>query len=81
MGVLSSGEKIVVELFGRDLWLSIGGVQIARRGHRGSKRIKTWRPVHRGWLIRDTDGPLAVQIMHNGAEVEWTPRLASNHDI
>jgi hypothetical protein len=74
LGALRGGEKIVVELVGRELWLSIGGVQIARRGHRGNKRIKTWRPVHRAWLIRDTDSPKAIQIMHNGIEVEWTSR-------
>jgi hypothetical protein len=81
LGILSGGEKIVVELVGRELWLTIGGVQIARRGHRGSKQVRDWRPVHRGWRVRDTDDPKAIRIMHNGLEVEWTSRLKPNHDI
>lgn len=81
LGVLSGGERVVLEMVGRDLWLTIEGVQIARRGRLGSKGVKTWIPVHRRWLVRDTDGPLGIQIMHNGVEVEWTSRLTPNHDI
>lgn len=76
LGTLSGGEHIVLELLGRELWLSTGGVQIARRGHRGSGQVRDWRPVHREWRVRDTDDPKAIRITHNGEEVEWTSRLA-----
>jgi hypothetical protein len=34
-----------------------------------------------GWLVRDTNGPLGIQIIRDGVEVEWSFRLTPHQDI
>ena len=78
IGVLSGGEVVALESVGREMFLTVNGVQIARRGY-PKKGAKTWIPVRLGWIVIDTNGPLSLQIKHNGKILEWsttqTPRV------
>lgn len=56
---------------GRDLFLSIDRVKIARRVN--PKGTKYWVPVKQGWMVLDIDGPFGLEIKHNGRLVDWTP--------
>jgi hypothetical protein len=74
IGFLAGGEKVALESVGPEMWLTIGGDQIARRGRVGNKRAKTWIPIMRGWTVADTDHPLELEIKRNGVKVDWTAR-------
>jgi hypothetical protein len=71
---LEGGEKLALESVGRSMWLTINGLHIAQR--KLWRGIKTWRPVRQGWMVTDTNGPLAIQISRNGKSLEWHPRKA-----
>jgi hypothetical protein len=74
IGGLSSGEVVALESLGRDMFLTINGVKIARRVlHPKLNERKSWIPVNKGWIVIDTDGPLSLQIKHNGKILEWSP--------
>jgi hypothetical protein len=70
LGFLKTGEVVALESAGRDMYLTIDGVKIARRTL--PKGVKTWIPVTPGWMVIDTNGPLAIQIKHNGKLLDWT---------
>ena len=78
IGVLSGGEVVALESVGREMFLTINGVQIALRVNWKDK--KSWVSVKQGWIVLDTNGPLSLQIKHNGKILEWsttqTPRLS-----
>jgi hypothetical protein len=73
IGVLSGGEVVALESVGRDMFLTINGEKIARRGHPKRNGAKTWIPVKQGWIVLDTNGPFSLQIKHNGKLLEWSP--------
>jgi hypothetical protein len=81
IGFLSGGEKVVLESVGHEMWLTISGVRIAKRGRPGRKRVKRWIPMERGWIVRDTNDRLAIQIMHNGIPIDWAAPTTSKHDL
>jgi hypothetical protein len=78
IGVLSGGEVVALESVGREMFLAINGVQIALRINWKGK--KSWVSVKQGWIVLDTNGPLSLQIKHNGKLLEWSttqmPRLS-----
>src|SRR6516165_64908 len=74
LGFLESGEKLALESVGRSMWLTINGLRIAQR--KLWRGIKTWIPVRQGWMVTDTNGPLAIQIRRKGKSLEWHPRKA-----
>ena len=80
IGVLSGGEVVALESVGRDLFLTINAEKIARRGQRKRGGAKTWIPTKQGWMVIDTNGPLAIEIKYNGKPLKWsttqTPRLS-----
>ena len=51
------------------MYLTIDGTRIARRTL--SKGVKTWIQVKPGRMVIDTNGPLAIQIKHNGKLLDW----------
>ena len=51
------------------MYLTIDGTRIARRTL--PKGVKTWTQVKPGWMVIDTNGPLAIQIKHNGKRLDW----------
>jgi hypothetical protein len=81
IGFLSGGEKVGLESVGHEMWLTLNGVRIAKRGRPGRKAVKRWIPTQQGWMVRDTNGPLAIQIMHNGVPVDWTAPTTPKHDV
>ena len=74
LGFLEGGEKLALESVGRSMWLTINGLRIAQR--KLWRGIKTWIPVRQGWMVTDTNGPLAIQIRRKGKSLEWHPRKA-----
>lgn len=75
LGLLKTGEVVALESLGREMYLTIDGLKIARR--KLPKRVKTWMPLKLGWMVIDTDGPPAIQIKHNGKLLEWVSRHES----
>jgi hypothetical protein len=74
IGVLTGGEVVALESVGRDLFLTVNGVKIARRGQRKKGGAKSWIPTKQDWFVIDTNGPLSLQIKHNGKMLEWSSR-------
>jgi hypothetical protein len=73
IGVLGGGEVVALESVGREMFLTVNGVQIARRVlHPKLKVRKTWIPTKQGWFVIDTNGTLSLQIKHNGKLLEWS---------
>lgn len=72
LGFLRTGEVVALESLGREMYLTVDGVKIARR--RLSKGGKSWIIVKPEWMVIDTNGPLAIQIKHKGKLLEWASR-------
>jgi hypothetical protein len=70
LGFLKTGQVVALESEGREMYLTVDGVKIARRAL--PKGVKTWISVAPGWMVIDTNGPLAIQIKHNGKLLDWT---------
>jgi hypothetical protein len=53
------------------MFLTIDGQKIARRVN--WKAEKSWVSDKQGWQVLDTNGPLSLQIKHNGKPLKWSP--------
>ena len=73
IGVLSGGEVIALETVGREMYLTIRGAKIARRGLSAKSGVRTWVAVSPAWLVTDVKDPMRkIEIRHNGRLLDWT---------
>jgi hypothetical protein len=73
IGHLSGGEEVALESIAHDMFLTISGVKVARRGRKGTKRGKAWISVKQGWMVLDTNGPFSLEIKRDGNLLGWSP--------
>ena len=52
-----------------DVFVTIAGVKIAKRGRRGPAHVATWIMLQPGWLVLDVKGGKAVEVRYE--HVEW----------
>jgi hypothetical protein len=62
-----SDIKVVGE--GKDLFVEVGGVRIARRGHPNSPQAGTWISLAPGWEVFDGEDFESITVKHTEAQV------------
>jgi hypothetical protein len=56
---------------GKAVFVIVGGVKVARRGHPDSPQAKTWVSLEPGWTVRGGDERDAnIIVEHNGVRVQ-----------
>jgi hypothetical protein len=60
---------IEVSQDGRDIFVVIDGVRIAKRGHRGTPQAKTWVSLEPGWSVIDVEDGQEIEVRHEGVRV------------
>jgi hypothetical protein len=56
----------VVEFDGKDIFVIVDGVKIAKRGHPGTPEAGTWISLRPGWAVTTTDDYDHIGIWHDG---------------
>jgi hypothetical protein len=64
-----SEMTLVIECDGVDLFITVGGVKIAKRGQRGTPHAKVWIPLEPGWSVLDVDYPTKLEVRRDGVLV------------
>jgi hypothetical protein len=54
---------------GRDMFVVVDGVKIARRGHPNTPKAGTWISIEPGWEVLDGEDLESILIKHNGVNV------------
>jgi hypothetical protein len=54
---------------GKDVFVLVDGVKIARRGPPNTAQAKTWIVLEPGWIVRDVDHGNAIEVRFEGATV------------
>jgi hypothetical protein len=54
---------------GKDVFVVVDGVKVARRGYPGTPQAGTWVSIEPGWEVVDGKGMKTIGIRYNGAEV------------
>jgi hypothetical protein len=52
-----------------DVFVTVAGVKIAKRGPSGRARGDTWIALQPGWLVLDVEGGRAIEVRY--AHAEW----------
>jgi hypothetical protein len=50
-----------------DVFVTVAGVKIAKRGLRGRARSDTWIALQPGWLVLDVEGGRAIEVRYAGS--------------
>ena len=51
---------------GRDIFIEVDGVRIAKRGHANTPEAKTWVSLVPGWIVTSNDDHSEIEVYHNG---------------
>jgi hypothetical protein len=54
---------------GKDIFVVVDGVRIARRGHPNTPQAATWISIEPGWEVLDGENLESILIKHNGVSV------------
>jgi hypothetical protein len=54
---------------GRDIFVSIDGVNIAKRGAHNMPQAKTWVSLEPGWSVIDIGGGRQIEVRHQGVVI------------
>jgi hypothetical protein len=54
---------------GKNTFVLVGGVKIARRGPPNTAQAKTWIVLEPGWIVRDVDHGNAIEVRYEGATI------------
>jgi hypothetical protein len=54
---------------GEDIFLSVNGVNIAKRGASNTPQANSWVPLEPGWTVIDKDYPRKIEITFEGVRV------------
>jgi hypothetical protein len=52
-----------------DIFISVDGVKIAKRGQPGTPQARTWIPLEPGWTVRDCPYPGKIEVEYQGSAV------------
>ena len=67
-GLLEESDiKVVGE--GKDVFVEVDGVRIARRGHPNSLQAGTWISLEPGWEVFDGEDFESITVKHTEAQV------------
>jgi hypothetical protein len=65
-----SKQTAMMEGDGRDIFIVVDGVRIAKRGSPGTPQAKTWVSLEPGWSVLDVGGELGdIEVTYNGVRV------------
>ena len=64
-----SKQTPMIEGDGRDIFIVIDGVRIAKRGSPGTPQAKTWVSLEPGWSVLDIEGSREIEVTHDGVRV------------
>jgi hypothetical protein len=67
--VTSKPKEVLIEGDGRDLFVAVDGVKIAKRSHPGTQHAKMWVSLETGWSVLDCQGEDAIEISYEGVRV------------
>jgi hypothetical protein len=65
---MSRQPECIMKGDGRDMFIIFNGVKIAKRGHPGTPKAKTWISLEPGYTVLDGDGEIVV--VKNGVSVQ-----------
>jgi hypothetical protein len=54
---------------GTDIFVSVDGVNIAKRGSPNTPQAKTWVSLEPGWSVVDVDFPNGIEVSYQGVRV------------
>jgi hypothetical protein len=54
---------------GRDIFVSVDGVNIAKRGRPNTPQAKTWVSLEPGWSVIDIGGLREIEVRYQGVAV------------
>jgi hypothetical protein len=60
---------VIIESDGKDMFVIVDGVKIAKRGHPGTPQAKAWVSLEPGWTVRDARGGEDIEIQYNGVTI------------
>jgi hypothetical protein len=61
--------EVEIKFDGEDMFVVVGGVKIAKRGHPGTRHAKTWVSLEPGYTVRDCNDGREIGIEFKGARV------------
>ena len=67
-GLLEQSD-IKMVFAGKDVFVEVAGVRIARRGHRDSPQAGTWVSLEPGWEVFDGKDFESITVKHTKAQV------------
>ncbi|MCC6888513.1 MAG: hypothetical protein IT536_08275 [Hyphomicrobiales bacterium] len=55
---------------GKDMYVVIDGVKIAKRGHKGTPQAKTWVSLEPGWSVIDTKDGTGIEVAYEDVPLQ-----------
>ena len=62
-------DELKIAFDGEDMFVSVDGVKVAKRGHPGTPHAKTWVPIEPGYIVRDCEDGIDVEFNGKTARV------------
>ena len=62
-------KEFKIESDGRDLYVVVDGVRVAKRGHPGTPEAGTWISLAPGWTVTSNEDHSEIEITHDGSRV------------
>jgi hypothetical protein len=66
---MADESKVEIVHDGRDMFVFVDGIAVARRGYPGTSEAGTWISLKAGWTVTSNDGHSEIEIMHDGTQV------------
>jgi hypothetical protein len=60
---MKHAPEIVMDSDGTDIFITVDGVRIAKRGHPGTPQARTWVSLEPGWKAHGVE---QIEIRHHG---------------
>jgi len=67
--MMAKAAKARIESHGRDLFVILDGIKIAKRGHRSTPQAGQWVSIEPGFAVYDAPG-LEIVIERNGRRLQ-----------
>ncbi len=64
--LVRSPSTVTTTTTSTDLFVTLNGKRIAKRGHPGTPQARTWMPLEPGWTVKDTRHGKGISIEHDG---------------
>jgi hypothetical protein len=59
-----------IESDGGELYVTLSGQRVAKRGHKGTPQAGTWISLEPGYVVLDGPGKRSLVIEHNGVRLQ-----------